>query len=99
MDNTVLRRLIKEELVVIKKEKLNENMLNWVDNFVRTMVYGILDRRRDYLAKNIGSNPKIQKIEKEIEDSHKKVNKMVKDLAAKDAKFKEELEKNGYIWD
>lgn len=99
MDNTILRKLIKEELAAIKKEKINENMLNWVDNFVRTMVYGILDRRRDYLTKNIGDNPKIKQIEKEIESNHKEVNKMVRDLANKDPKFKAELEKNGYIWD
>lgn len=78
--------------------KLNEGVFSWVDNFVRTMVYGIIDRRKDYLTKNLQQHPKIAQIEKEIAESHKKVDKMVRDLAAKDPKFKAELEKNGYIW-
>ncbi len=75
------------------------SVIDRVDNFFRKIVYGILDRRRDYLIKNIDNNPEVKRLEKEIEDGHKEVTKMVRDLANKDPKFKAELEKNGYIWD
>ena len=83
----------------LNKSKIIMSVIDRVDNFFRKIVYGILDRRRDYLIKNIDNNPEVKRLEKEIEDGHKEVTKMVRDLANKDPKFKAELEKNGYIWD
>jgi hypothetical protein len=84
MTKQEIHKLIQEELT---NHKLEEGVMDWMSGVARNMAYSIIDKRGAYLTQAIKSDPKLQKLAKDLKINTSDFEKRVASLLDKDPKF------------
>lgn len=84
----IIREVYKE---ILEENKLKEGLLSWASGVADNIVYSVLNNYKDLRSTQIYSDPKIQKLAKDLKISQSELQQRVSTLLKKDTKFLQAL--------
>lgn len=80
-----LIREVHDEL--LEEEKLKEGLLSWASGVADNIIYSILNNYKDVRSLQIYSDPKLQKLARDLKIDQKELQNRVSDLLKRDTSF------------